>query len=116
LIPFATLPACAQKCGLLYDANGACVPPGAPTNDVSVYDSCFCNDARLAPFKTGTVGVCPDAAGCAPDALGSIRNWFTSFCAANGVAQTATTTALRSGGTGGPTSVGGGGNAPSGDW
>ncbi|KAK3904516.1 hypothetical protein C8A05DRAFT_31696 [Staphylotrichum tortipilum] len=79
LFPVATLPPCATKCGALYDVNGACVPPAAPTADASTYDSCFCNDQRLAPFKSGTSGVC-DQACAANNDLASIQNWFTNFC------------------------------------
>ena len=59
--------------------NGACVPPAAPTADASTYDSCFCNDQRLAPFKSGTSGVCDEACVQNND-LASIQGWFTSFC------------------------------------
>jgi len=90
LFPAAQFPSCVTACGSLYDVNGACVPPAAPTADPSVYDSCFCNDPRLAPFKTGTSGVCDGACANAAD-LSSIRNWFTSFCN-NGVAGDTTST------------------------
>ncbi len=64
----------------LYDGEGgACVPPAAPTADASTYDSCFCNDQRLAPFKSGTSGVC-DKACVQNNDLASIQGWFTSFC------------------------------------
>lgn len=88
--PFAALPSCATLCGHLYDANGACVPPAATTAAASVYTSCFCNYADLAPFKTGTAGVCDSA--CTADAggLSSIQSWFTSMC--NDVKAVATTT------------------------
>ncbi|KAK3990371.1 hypothetical protein QBC44DRAFT_67028 [Cladorrhinum sp. PSN332] len=79
LVP-QSLPTCVSSCGPLYDVNGACVPPAVPKADTNVYNSCFCNDARLAPFKSGTSGVC-DAACPAPADLTSIRNWFTSYCA-----------------------------------
>lgn len=95
LFPIATLPACATNCGPLYDVNGACVPPAAPTADASTYDSCFCNDARLAPFKSGTAGVCDKACAQNND-LASIQGWFTSFCnnipAADNQPTTTTTT------------------------
>src|SRR5690349_11124006 len=87
-----SLPSCVSTCGVLYDVNGACVPPAKPQADTSVYNSCFCNDQRLAPFKTGTSGVCDNA--CAqPADLTSIRDWFTSYCAD----VKATTTATSSG-------------------
>ncbi|KAK4044400.1 hypothetical protein C8A01DRAFT_42831 [Parachaetomium inaequale] len=91
LIPVATLPACVSQCGPLFDVNGACVPPAAPTADASSYDSCFCNDPKLAPFKTGTAGVCDSACAAKPADLSSIQGWFTSFCN-NGGGDTATST------------------------
>ncbi|KAL2017750.1 hypothetical protein VTK56DRAFT_1720 [Thermocarpiscus australiensis] len=81
IIPVQTLPSCVSHCGVLYDVNGACVPPAAPTAAASAYDSCFCNDPRLAPFKTGTAGVCDAACTANPPDLGTIQSWFTSFCA-----------------------------------
>ncbi|KAK4167091.1 hypothetical protein QBC43DRAFT_286008 [Cladorrhinum sp. PSN259] len=91
LVP-QSLPTCVSSCGPLYDVNGACVPPVAPTAAANVYNSCFCNDPRLAPFKSGTAGVC-DAACAAPADLTSIRNWFTSFCADAKSTSSPTTTA-----------------------
>lgn len=80
LFPIATLPACVTKCGPLYDVNGACVPPVAPAADQSTYESCFCNEPRLAPFKTGTSGVCDAACTENPADLGVIQGWFADFC------------------------------------
>jgi hypothetical protein len=80
LFPIATLPACVTKCGPLYDVNGACVPPVAPAADQSTYESCFCNDPRLAPFKTGTSGVCDAACVTNPADLGVIQGWYADFC------------------------------------
>ncbi|KAK4248215.1 hypothetical protein C7999DRAFT_40620 [Corynascus novoguineensis] len=77
--PAPTLPACVSSCGVLYDVNGGCVPPAVPAADASVYESCFCNDPRLAAFKTGPNGVCDAACTNAAD-LTSIRDWFTGFC------------------------------------
>ncbi|KAK3941119.1 hypothetical protein QBC46DRAFT_110314 [Diplogelasinospora grovesii] len=112
VFPVQSLPACVSSCGVLFDVNGACVPPAQPTAAASVYDSCFCNDARLAPFKTGTAGVCDNACTATPTDLGSIQAWYTSLCA--NIAQVggdgATTTTSSSGGaTAGASSNGGGG-------
>ncbi|OAA61772.1 hypothetical protein SPI_04631 [Niveomyces insectorum RCEF 264] len=96
VVPFASLPTCAQACGHLYDANGACVPPAAPAGDSAAYASCFCANNLLAPFSTGTAGVCDNACTAPTDqgGLASIQGWYTSFCsgAAKGV-QTTTGTA-----------------------
>ncbi|KAL2137001.1 hypothetical protein VTI74DRAFT_10477 [Chaetomium olivicolor] len=112
LVPFQTLPACAQQCGPLYDVNGACVPPAAPTADASTYDNCFCNDARLAPFKTGTAGVCDAACTANPADLSSIQGWFTRFCAdaaAGNNGNAAPTTTAKSKSSGAANNQGGGG-------
>ncbi|CAK7210806.1 hypothetical protein SBRCBS47491_000903 [Sporothrix bragantina] len=104
LMPFASLPACATNCGHLYDANGACVPPAAPTGAVSQYASCFCNNALISAFSTGTAGVCDDA--CTTDAggLSSIHVWFSSYCSAE-QKNVATNTASTSTGTSTATST-----------
>ncbi|KAL8294629.1 hypothetical protein RB597_007753 [Gaeumannomyces tritici] len=81
LIPFATLPACAQQCGPLFDANGACVPPAAPTAAPAGYAACFCSNAKVSPFSAAAQGVCgPGVCADNPANLESIRNWFTNFC------------------------------------
>ncbi|KJR83712.1 uncharacterized protein SPSK_00164 [Sporothrix schenckii 1099-18] len=82
LVPFATLPTCATQCYHLYDANGACVPPAAANGDTAQYASCFCNNALISAFSTGTAGVCDSACTAAADSGGleSIHNWFSSYC------------------------------------
>ncbi|KAK4098823.1 hypothetical protein N658DRAFT_488169 [Parathielavia hyrcaniae] len=108
IFPIATLPACASQCGPLFDVNGACVPPAAPTADASAYDSCFCDDSRLAPFSTGTAGVCDTACTASPADLGSVQDWYTSFCesvqAGQGAATPTPSTSSR------PSTGGGGGS------
>jgi hypothetical protein len=115
-MPFAQLPVCAQQCYKMYDVNGACVPPAHPSVDTA----CFCNDGRLAPWKTGTAGVCDGACPASPQDLGTIRNWFTSFCAnAGNQVVTVTQTGSASTSTGGSSSGGSGGsssNTGGGDW
>ena len=113
LIPFDSFPPCVRDCGKLYDANGACVPPEKPAGDLGSYASCFCADARVSPFATGTDGVC--AAGvCSadPNALQSVHGWFTSFCSQN--ARALPTTTSGSGQQGG--SGNSGNQGPGGDW
>lgn len=85
IVPFSALPSCATACGHLYDANGACVPPAAPTGDSVQYASCFCNNAQIAAFSTGTAGVCDDACTAPGDSGGlqSIHGWFSSYCSVN---------------------------------
>jgi hypothetical protein len=117
IVPFAFLPSCAQLCGPLYDAQGACSPPAAK----SVDKTCFCSYATLQPFRTGTLNVC-SATTCSADPGGllNIQQWFISYCGvdSNGNSGTATTTTTSTGST--PTSTsgsstgGGGGGTSSG--
>lgn len=75
------LPGCATACGALYDANGGCVPPAAPTSAASVYTACFCSNAGVAPFSTGVAGVCDDACGAQGEVgMSSIAAWFQDIC------------------------------------
>lgn len=98
------MPTCLPNCGILYDVNGACA-----AQDAANVNSCFCNDPRLTAFKTTTDGVCAPGV-CAPEELGSIQGWYTSFCANQAQAQP---TATGSAGTGNNNGGGGGGG---GDW
>lgn len=102
LVPFASLPSCVAQCGVLYDVNGACVPPAVATADAGTYDACFCKDARLAVYSTATAGPCDAACATEPAALGSIQGWYTSFCANQGAVQTQTTSGTSSTGTSSP--------------
>ncbi|KAH8788040.1 hypothetical protein F5883DRAFT_597723 [Diaporthe sp. PMI_573] len=79
IVPFSTLPACVSSCGPLFDVNGACVPPAAPTADASAYDACFCSDARLAAFSTTTGGVCDAACAADPSGLATLTSWYQSL-------------------------------------
>ncbi|KAH8901277.1 hypothetical protein GQ53DRAFT_835140 [Thozetella sp. PMI_491] len=72
---------CALQCGPLYDANGGCVPPAAPSASALVYDLCLCSNKRLTAFSTTTAGVCDNACPSDTNGLSSIRDWYTAFCA-----------------------------------
>ncbi|KAM0509573.1 hypothetical protein D7B24_001476 [Verticillium nonalfalfae] len=131
IIPFANLPACALNCGVLYDANGGCVPPASGN---SVDNNCFCDFAPLQPFKQGSVSGPCDAAGCAAADLTSIQSWYTSYCTAalgdsqptvttptgtgtgTGTAASSTSTGGSSAGSSGSSSSGGGGDWISNHW
>jgi hypothetical protein len=83
LIPFDTLPECAKLCGKLFDVNGFCVPPANPGATDEEMKQCFCEDPRLAGFKTGTSGVCdPPCTGSdnKEDTLREIQKWYAGFC------------------------------------
>jgi hypothetical protein len=84
LVPFETLPLCAQQCGPLYDAQGACAATAVLPTSVS----CFCAYGSLQPFKTSPNGVCA-ATVCDAADLAQIQSWFNSFCAAGGSTSTA---------------------------
>ncbi|KAH7312451.1 hypothetical protein B0I35DRAFT_56612 [Stachybotrys elegans] len=72
------LPSCATLCGPLYDANGACVPPGGPPGDDAAYTACFCSHQAVNRLSTVADdvcnGVCPEAG------MTSIANWFRDIC------------------------------------
>ncbi|GAB1310745.1 Integral membrane protein [Madurella fahalii] len=110
LFPVQALPSCLPECGPMFDVNGACVPPGAEPADAGTYSSCFCNDPRLAPFSTGTAGVCDNACATNPADLGLIQGWYRSFCE-NAVdnGNTQPTTSSRPGNAVGSNNGGGGG-------
>ncbi|KAH9902053.1 hypothetical protein F4778DRAFT_106303 [Xylariomycetidae sp. FL2044] len=92
IVEFGAMPSCAANCGPLYDVNGACVPPAAPTADAATYDSCFCADSRLTAFQTASTGICDSV--CATSDLSGIQSWYNSFC--QGKAAAATSSAATS--------------------
>ncbi|RDL40053.1 uncharacterized protein BP5553_00032 [Venustampulla echinocandica] len=122
IVPFkSSLPACASKCGPLFDVQGACAPPNIPTAS----SSCFCGDARLAAFTTtsGTEGVssvCGATSCTQASDLQSIKTWYQSFCkkdsgsgSGSGTTTTATpgATSTSSGSSTGKSSIGEGGKS-----
>lgn len=97
IVPFSTLPLCAQACGPLQDAQGACAGSGLTSSSTS----CFCAFQALSPFYTSTLGVCNDACSgsisgypAEPNGLMAIQAWFSTFCKSS----QATTTAAAGGG------------------
>jgi hypothetical protein len=101
-VPFAQLPACATLCGILYDANGACVPPVQTAVDTD----CFCNYKSMTLWATQANGVCDGACPTATADLTRIQSWYQGFCGVNGAAAQPTST----GGSGGGKSSGAGGD------
>lgn len=118
IVPFTSqLPACASKCGPLYDVQGACTDPAA-------YNSCFCADARLTSFNTGGTAavssVCGATSCTTADDLEKVRSWYSSFCStkqvsttAGGAAATGTSTAGSSASTGSSSGSNSGGSTSS---
>ncbi|KAI0193252.1 hypothetical protein EV127DRAFT_12744 [Xylaria flabelliformis] len=96
IVPFASLPSCAAKCGPLYDANGACVPPVNPSTDENSWDTCFCAYSSLQPLKSGATDVCSGSCNADPQGLSSIQSWFTSLCNNKAVGGTTATTSAKS--------------------
>jgi hypothetical protein len=87
IVPFSTLPACAAKCGPLYDAQGACSPPIVAATSLT----CFCSYATLQAFYTSTAGVCDGACPSDPSGLTQIQQWFIGLCNNKGTSQTTAT-------------------------
>ncbi|KAF9873813.1 integral membrane protein [Colletotrichum karsti] len=112
-MPFAQLPSCAQQCGVLFDANGACVPPAAAQADETTYEKCFCSFGALQPWKTAATGVC-EYAGCDAAGFSSIQGWFTGMCnAVDGAVQTSSSASATSTSSG---SKGSSNSGNGGDW
>ncbi|KAG9236271.1 hypothetical protein BJ875DRAFT_235859 [Amylocarpus encephaloides] len=106
IVPFTTqLPACASKCGPLFDVQGGCQTPSA-------YQTCFCGDARLSTFATGgtaAVSAVCGAASCTDTAdLTKVETWYKGFCGGNKAATGTSTTAAAGTGT---ATAGGSGSA-----
>ena len=76
-----TLPACAQSCPVLIQAQSACVPPPAGAAAVSnqqTYTSCFCQSNYLVPLKSGSAStLCPT---CSAQDMSSTQQWFNRLC------------------------------------
>ena len=91
LLP-ATLPACAQTCPVLIQAQTGCVPPAAPVSNDGIYQSCFCQSGYLAPMRAAsTTNIC--APQCADGDFAAINTWYKGFCAVGAAAGQPTTIA-----------------------
>jgi len=92
LIDFAALPTCAEQCGMLFDAQGSCTPPGVPPSNLLSYEECFCAFPEVQVFYTPGDTICPNACTDSNSVaeLSTIRSWFTNYCAAVSVSATAT--------------------------
>ena len=90
LLP-ATLPACAQTCPVVIQAQTGCVPPAAPVTDAATYQSCFCQSGYLAPLRASSANIC--APQCADGDFATISTWYKGFCAPGAAAAQPTTIA-----------------------
>lgn len=88
-----TLPACAQQCATLLQAQAGCVPPAALVSDQSTYQSCFCQSAFLTPLAANPSTICP---ACSPVDLTTLQTWFTGFCTTGAQLPTSTTSSTSS--------------------
>ena len=77
IIP-STLPACAQTCGILLQAQAACTaPPNAPPGGTYGLP-CFCQSAFLGPLKSAAPSnIC---ATCSTTDNAAIQSWFQGAC------------------------------------
>lgn len=101
IVPFTSvLPACASKCGKLFDVQGACTPPVIAETS----SSCFCADPRLTPFLnqgTSSVEEVCTTASCTDTAdLQKIQSWYASYCNEKVPGATSTNTGSTPTGTG----------------
>lgn len=104
------LPACAQQCPVLSQAQAACVPPAAPVTDQATYESCFCQSGYLTQLKSDPSALCGSVCTAASD-LSQIQQWYAQNCVndgSNAAAQVTTVviTTTSAGLTGGPTTTG----------
>lgn len=88
-----TLPACAQQCQTLQQAQTICIPPAAPVTNQGIYQSCFCNSDLLKQLPAAPLAICPT---CAPADLVTLQNWFAGFCTQQPTTLTTFSTPLTS--------------------
>ena len=81
------LPACAQSCPTLLQAQSACVPPpngAAAVSDSATYNSCFCHSNYLVALNGQSAqSVCPT---CPAGDTTSLQSWYQGFCSSGGAA------------------------------
>ena len=75
----SNLPACANTCTVLTNAEGSCTPPLAPVTSNQIYESCFCQSALLTSLYSGAAvqGVCPS---CSAADMLTIQKWYQGVC------------------------------------
>ena len=82
-----SLPACAQSCPTLLQAQSACVPPpngAAAVSDSATYNSCFCHSNYLVALNGQSAqSVCPT---CPAGDTTSLQSWYQGFCSSGGAA------------------------------
>ena len=80
-----SLPACAQSCPILLQAQSACVPPPngvAAVSDSATYNSCFCHSSYLVALNGQSAqSVCPT---CSAGDAASLQSWYQGLCSSGG--------------------------------
>ena len=99
LLNFApgNLPACAQSCQTLQNAQTVCVPPAAPATGQLSYQSCFCQSAYLTTLRQSSAGICDTSCPNPTDAT-QIQKWYINLCN-NGVGAAVSSSSAISGAT-----------------
>ena len=80
LLP-TSLPACAQTCPVLIQAQSGCIPPAAPITNQATYQSCFCQSGYLTSLKTSSTNIC--APQCSDPDFTTIDSWYKGLCGVN---------------------------------
>lgn len=76
IVPFGSLPLCAQSCGPLFDVAYGCVPPEKPSVDID----CFCTNKMVSAVgEPGPGNTCANVCAAAADVT-AIQTWFNSLC------------------------------------
>lgn len=75
------LPACAQNCALLQQAQAGCLPTVSPQPA-----SCFCQSSYLTALKTSASAVCADVCPSATEQQ-EVQTWYINWCQNGGSAS-----------------------------
>ena len=75
----SNLPACAEQCTTLTNAESSCTPPLAPVTSNQIYESCFCQSALLTSLYSSAAvqGVC---ASCSAADMLTIQKLYQGVC------------------------------------
>jgi hypothetical protein len=78
VLDFNQMPACAENCATLGNAESSCVPPNAPVTNQATYQSCVCASALLTSLYSSDT-LCQ--AFCSADDASTIAQYYKSLCA-----------------------------------
>ncbi|KAF2653182.1 hypothetical protein K491DRAFT_680689 [Lophiostoma macrostomum CBS 122681] len=77
VLDFSRMPACAQHCSVLHDADSGCVPPSAPVTNQETYQQCVCASTLLTSLHSSGA-LCQ--AFCSSDDSSAISQYYNSLC------------------------------------